>query len=85
MDTDVKTTDAAAVGFTTEYAPATATRRAALVLRFDDGVELRRYVDGEYKIGRWDARVAVSQISNHGRGASRGSSYVKLRFEELDS
>lgn len=62
----------------------TKARQGALVLDFPDGVQIRRYDDGSYKIGAWDHLVVIEDMRNHSPGASRGSGYVKLFFSALD-
>ncbi len=62
----------------------TRTRQGVLVLNFPDGVEIRRYDDGSYKIGQWDHFIVVEDMRNHQPGASRGSGYIKAYFAAID-
>ncbi len=57
--------------------------RGCHITRYPDGVEVRRYDDGQLKIGRWDSKLIVDDLRNFGIGASQGSGYVKLHFEPI--
>lgn len=62
----------------------TRTRQGATVLNFPDGVELRRYDDGTYKLGAWDHLVVVEDMRNYNPGNSRGSGYIKVFFSAIE-
>jgi len=53
-------------------------------MRFPDGVELRRYDDGSYKLGAWDHFFVVEDMRNFMPGKSRGSGYVKGYFTKIE-
>lgn len=45
---------------------------------------LHHYDDGRVKIGMWDARITLDDLSNFTPGASRGSCHAWLRFASID-
>jgi hypothetical protein len=53
-------------------------------MKFPDGVELRRYDDGSYKLGAWDHFIVIEDMRNHQPGNSRGSGYVRAYFAPID-